>query len=260
MESAVDYWTAKALLDWQVEMGADEAICDAPVDRYTLQDKPKVTAKPAAAAQTPPEVPTAPEVDAVQIAKDAASAAQDLDGLRAAMMAFEHCDLKAAARNFIFSGGTAGSSVMIITDAPDREDDRSGTLLSGRVGALFDKMIGAIGLSREGEASVYLAPVVPWNPPQNREPNAPELDMMRPFLTRHIELAAPKLLVLMGNGPCQALLGRSGMTRLRGTWIEAAGLPALPMFAPAHLMSAPMAKRDAWADLLDLKSRLKGLT
>ena len=84
--------------------------------------------------------------------------------------------------------------------------------------------------------------------------------MTTPFLRRHIELVKPKLLVLMGNGPCQALLGRSGMTRLRGTWVEAASLPALPMFAPAHLLANPTAKRAAWEDLLSLKSRLKDLS
>jgi len=190
----------------------------------------------------------------------AATQATDITGLRSALMAFEHCDLKAAARNFIFADGAVGSKVMVITDAPDRDDDRAGRLMSGRAGVLFDKMIGAIDLARDGENAIYMAPVLPWNPPQNRDPSAAELDMIRPFLTRHIELAKPELLVLMGNGPCQALLGRSGMTRLRGKWVEAAGRPALPLFSPAHLMGSPAAKRDAWADLLDLKARLRGLS
>jgi len=266
MESAVDYWTSKALLDWQVEMGADEAICDTPIDRYGLQAKtpaPKAAGSPDAASRTAPNsnapspMPDPVEIDAVQVARDAAAAASDLDGLQAAMFAFEHCDLKAAARNFIFSDGIAGSEVMIITDAPDRDDDRAGQLLSGRSGVLFDKMIAAIGLSRVGENAIYAAPVCPWNPPQNRDANAAELAMMGPFLTRHIELAAPRIIVLMGNGPCQALLGRSGMTRLRGTWADVLDRPALPMFAPSFLMANGAAKRDAWADLLSVKARLK---
>jgi DNA polymerase len=84
--------------------------------------------------------------------------------------------------------------------------------------------------------------------------------MMRPFLDRHIELAAPKVLILMGNGACQSLLGKNGMTRLRGSWAETAGVPALPMFAPSYLLQNPSAKRDAWADLLSLKARLKDLS
>ncbi len=256
MESAVDYWTSKALLDWQVEMGADEAMCDEPIDRYALEDKkPAPKVKPADTA--PPEPTPEPQVDTAAIAQSTAQAAQDLDGLRAAMLAFEHCDLKAAARNFIFSDGTAGSDVMIITDAPDRDDDRAGQLMAGRAGVLFDKMFAAIGLARTGDNAVYMAPVIPWNPPQNRDPNATELAMMVPFLKRHIELAAPKVLVLMGNGPCHALMGRSGMTRLRGKWADVENVPALPVFAPSYLLTNGPSKRDAWADLLALKSRMK---
>ncbi|HCP80735.1 MAG TPA: uracil-DNA glycosylase, partial [Octadecabacter sp.] len=124
----------------------------------------------------------------------------------------------------------------------------------------LDKMLAAIGLGRSGDAPVYMAPVIPWNPPQNRDPNAAELAMMQPFLERHIALAAPKVLILMGNGPCHAMIKKSGMTRLRGGWTEAAGVPAIPMFAPSYLLTNPAAKRDAWADLLSLKARLKDLT
>jgi DNA polymerase len=79
--------------------------------------------------------------------------------------------------------------------------------------------------------------------------------MMRPFLHRHIALAQPKFLVVMGNISAQALLGKRGITRLRGNWSEVAGLPALPMFHPAYLLRNPSAKREAWADLLSLRVR-----
>ncbi|MCF2871194.1 uracil-DNA glycosylase [Octadecabacter sp. G9-8] len=259
MESATEFWGAKAALDWQVEMGADEAICDAPIDCYALDAK-KPVPKAVAVENATPGIPEPVEVDAVAVAKDAAAAAQDLDGLRAAMLAFEHCALKAGARNMVFAGGAVGADVMIISDAPDREEDKAGAMFVGRSGVLLDKMLGAIGMGRSGEAPVYIVPACPWNPPQNREPNAAELAMLRPFLERHIALAAPKVLVLMGNGPCQALLGKNGMTRLRGGWTDAADLPAIPMFAPSYLLQNGSAKRDAWADLLSLKSRLKGLS
>ena len=259
MESGMEFWTAKAMLDWQVEMGADEAIGDTPIDRYALEDK-KPAPKVAAVPDAKPAIPAPIKVDAVAEAQDAARAAQDLAGLQAAMAAFRHCQLSDAARNLVFSDGVAGSPVMIITDAPDRDDDRAGTLYSGRTGTLFDKMIAAIGLSRSGDNAVYLAPVVPWNPPQNLDPNPEDLAMMLPFLQRHIELAAPKLIVLMGNSPCHALIKKSGMTRLRGTWTEAEGHPAIPMFAPSYLLNTPTAKRDTWADLLSLKAKLRDLS
>lgn len=84
--------------------------------------------------------------------------------------------------------------------------------------------------------------------------------MMQPFLHRHIELANPDVLVVVGNHSCQALLGKRGITRLRGNWTEARGKPALPMFHPAYLLRNPAAKRDAWADLLSLQAHLRGGT
>ena len=81
---------------------------------------------------------------------------------------------------------------------------------------------------------------------------------MLPFVKCHIELVAPEIVVLMGNIPCQALIGQRGITRLRGTWTEVQGRPALPMFHPAFLLRQPLMKREAWADLLALKARLEG--
>lgn len=265
MQTDVDFWTAKALLDWQIEMGADEAIQDTPVNRYDLPDKaPKAapaaqpSAQPSAVPATAGIVPDAPEIDAVAEASIAASAAQDLTALREAMAAYSHCDLKAGARNLVFADGIAGAPVMIVGEAPGRDEDREGRPFVGRAGQLLDKMLAAIDLGRaRDDAPVYITNVLPWRPPQNRTPDAGEIAMLLPFLKRHIQLAQPKLLVLMGNTPCQALLGRTGITRMRGNWTEALGLPTLPMFHPAYLLRTPAAKRETWADLLALKAKLK---
>ena len=80
--------------------------------------------------------------------------------------------------------------------------------------------------------------------------------MLRPFVVRHVELAAPDLVVAMGNTACAGLLGQKGITRIRGNWTSFAGRPCLPMFHPAFLLRTPHAKREAWADLLSLKARL----
>ena len=119
-------------------------------------------------------------------------------------------------------------------------------------------MFAAIGHARGDEANpIYITNVLPWRPPQNRDPKPEEVAMMLPFLERHIALANPELLVLMGNHSCQALLGRKGITKMRGQWDEAFGRPALPMLHPAYLLRMPQAKRDAWADLLSLQARLR---
>ena len=81
--------------------------------------------------------------------------------------------------------------------------------------------------------------------------------MMVPFVRRHIALADPEVLILMGNTPCGALLGRAGILRMRGNWTQAEGRPVMPMTHPAYLLRNPAAKREAWADLLEIQAKLK---
>ncbi len=252
MESALDPYTARALLEWQVELGVTDAIVDAPVDRYALPDTaPKV--KKSAAAQ--PAVQKPAKADPVVEAKKAASAASSLDQLRAALEAFEHCDLKRGARQLVFADGTPGAPVMIVGEAPGRDEDRAGKPFVGRAGQLLDRMLAAIDMDRA--QNVYITNVLPWRPPQNRDPRPDEIAMMQPFLERHVALSKPKVLVVMGNISCQAVLNKRGITRLRGQWDQALNLPVLPMLHPAYLLRQPHAKRQAWADLLDLRAYLE---
>jgi DNA polymerase len=262
-----DDFAALAILQWQAEMGADEAIGDLPVDCFALPEKlaaPKLAPAPAAPASAGPErampVALAPEgPDPVAVARQAAGGAGTLEALRAALEAFDLCDLKKGAKSTVFADGTAGARVMIIGEAPGRDEDVQGKPFVGRAGQLLDKMFAAIGLSRTAPdpgAALYITNTLPWRPPGNRDPEPAELAMLRPFLARHVELAAPDLIVLMGNAACDAGLGKRGILRLRGAWAEAFGRPALPMTHPAYLLRNPAAKREAWADLLSLKARL----
>lgn len=256
MESVDQAHLARTYLDWLVELGADEAICDTPIDRYALADRPKAPAvKPPSETRTPIQAEGPADVaDPVEAARMAAQGAGDLPALRAALQSYEHCELKRGARNLVFADGTPGARVMIIGEAPGRDEDREGRPFVGRAGQLLDRMLAAIDLSRG--SSVYITNVLPWRPPQNRDPKPEEIAMMQPFLQRHVELAAPDLLVVMGNISCHAVLGKRGITRLRGTWAEAYSRPVMPMFHPAYLLRQPAAKRETWADLLELKARL----
>ena len=148
---------------------------------------------------------------------------------------------------------------MILGEAPGRDEDREGRPFVGRAGQLLDRMFDAIGMARtsdDADAALYITNVLPWRPPQNRDPKPEEIAMMKPFLERHVALAAPDVLVLMGNISCQGVLGKRGITRLRGQWGEAFGKPVLPMFHPAYLLRSPHVKRETWADLLELRARL----
>ncbi|HSG57371.1 MAG TPA: uracil-DNA glycosylase, partial [Paracoccaceae bacterium] len=175
--------------------------------------------------------------------------------------AYEGCELKRGARNLVFADGTPAARVMIIGEAPGREEDREGRPFVGPAGQLLDRMLAAIGMARDAEdtaQAVYITNVLPWRPPQNREPTPDEIAMLLPFVRRHVELAQPEILLVMGNSACDAVLGQRGITRLRGQWAEVWGLPVLPMLHPAYLLRTPAAKREAWADLLALQARLRG--
>jgi len=260
MGVALEYHDALAQLAWQIELGADEALGDDPLDRYDL---PVAAPKPVAVAaqtQAPVAAPAvADEVDPVAVARDMAQGAQDIAGLQAAMAAFEYCDLKKGARSLVFADGKPEARVMIIGEASTREEDTIGTPFVGPAGALLDRMFAAIGLDRaspDADHAIYLTNFLPWRLPQNREPAPQELAMLLPFVKRHVELADPKLVVPMGNIACQGVLGRRGIARMRGQWQEAWGRPALPMLHPLALMKDPLTKREAWADLLSIKSEL----
>lgn len=264
----MSYSAMLAALDFQIELGADTCIAETPLDRYS---KPEANAEPGLGATAAPVsgvfMPKAapPPVQVIQAdpigdARRAAAGAGTLDGLRDAIAAYDHCELKKGARSLVFSDGRPDARVMIIGEAPGRDEDIQGRPFVGRAGQLLDRMFGAIGLSRTApaaDAALYITNILPWRPPQNRDPKPEEIAMMKPFVERHVELVSPDLLVLMGNISCQAMLGRRGITRLRGTWAEALGLPALPMFHPAYLLRNPAAKREAWADLLELGARLR---
>lgn len=253
---AAEFHRDLAALAWQVELGADEALGEVPVDRYRLgapqqEAASAPVAAPVVAAQT--EAETVP--DPVQAARAAAEAARDLDGLCAAIAAFDGLELKKGARNTVFSDGRPGARVMIVGEAPGADEDRQGKPFVGRAGQLLDKMFAAIGLSR-ADGGLYITNILPWRPPGNRTPEPAEIATMMPFVARHVALAAPDVLIPMGNVSCQGLIGRQGITRLRGRWTEGLGRPVLPMFHPAYLLRSPQAKREAWADLLELKAWL----
>ncbi len=270
MIDSLSYDDALAALAWQVELGADEALLDHPVDRFDLP-APVATTTGAAAAPAPamarppltsatPVQHATPDADGIAIARQVAEAAGSIATLHAALAGFEHCELKRGARGLVFADGHPSARVMVVGEVPGRDEDEAGKPFVGAPGQMLDAMFAAIGLDRraEGENGLYLTDVLPWRPPQDRLPRPEELAIMAPFLRRHIALAEPDVLILMGNHPCAALLDRRGIARMRGTWEVVLGVPALPMLHPGDLLKTPIAKREAWADLLVVKARLEG--
>lgn len=261
MTLAMDPRLIAALLDWQAELGADECIGDVGVDRFAVP-APAIAKAVTRADPAPLAAPPVPQpgVDPVAEAQVLAARARTLAELAELQGGYGHCELKKGARNFVFADGRAGARVMFLGEAPGDQEDRQGKPFVGAAGQLLDRMLAAIGLDRQSpnpDRAVYISNVLPWRPPGNRDPEPAEIAMMQPFVRRHIELAAPQVLVLVGNHACQAILGYKGITRLRGQWTGALGLPVLPMLHPAYLLRNPVAKREAWADMLALQAKLR---
>ncbi len=223
---------------------------------------PKRTA-PAARASAPPPASapvSVPDEQAVASARFAAESARSLDELKTALEAFNGCNLKNGARNTVFVSGNSASGIMVIGPMPNADDDRDGIPFSGRQGQLLDRMLGAIGLSRDG---VLLTNVIPWRPPGNRMPSQAEMDICRPFLERQVALAEPKLLLLLGNFPARFFFGGNGTIHsMRGEWREIAfggiSCSAIATLHPQELLAAPANKALAWQDLLMFKMRSHG--
>jgi DNA polymerase len=259
-------------LRFLVELGADEAIGDTPLDRFAAPSPPPVPerkAPPVRAVPAPPPAPPiaapVPAAQAVVSARDAAARAQDLDEIRAALAAFDGCPLKATATNLVFSDGVPGAPVMIVGEAPGADEDRLGKPFVGVSGQLLDRMLGFVGLDRK--TNVYIANVIPWRPPANRTPTAAEIAACEPFIRRQIELARPKVLLFVGNISTKTLLGTTeGIIKMRGKWRDytspglPAPIPALPIFDPAYLLRTPSQKRESWRDLLSLAAKLRSPT
>lgn len=259
---------AAATLAWLIEAGADEAIGAAPVDRYAAAAPIPTPEQPAHAIPRPaaPALPASADLplsgrEAASNARALAESCADLDALRAALAGFDGCALRKTATNLVFADGNPAASVMLIGEAPGRDEDLRGLPFVGRSGQLLDLMLGAIGLDRD---TVYITNLLPWRPPGNRKPTTAEMTICLPFLERHIALQNPKVLVFLGGTAAGALLGvADGIMRLRGRWLnyELAGrtVPALPTFHPAFLLRQPARKREAWSDLLMLQDRLADL-
>jgi DNA polymerase len=247
-----------AALAWQLELGADEAVGELPVDRFERAPPASRTRAP---AMPPVAEPVAPE-PVVRGSAEIAAACADLAALRAALEGFEGCTLRIGARQAVFADGNPRARVMVIGEAPGREEDRAGLPFVGRSGQLLDRMLAAIGLSRRSEdpaSAAYITNTLPWRPPGNREPSSDEIAMMLPFLHRHIELKAPEALLLVGAAAVRTLMQTGeGITRMRGRWLDWRGVPAIATFHPAALLRDGAKKREAWADLLTLRARLDG--
>ncbi|MBN8913702.1 MAG: uracil-DNA glycosylase [Rhizobiales bacterium] len=216
-------------------------------------------AAPEPRAEPRPGFAAAPPDAAELAARTIARNAKTLDDLEAALRGFDGCGLKATAKNLCFYRGAPRARLMIIGEAPGREEDLEGRPFVGRAGQLLDKMLAAIGLK---EADVHITNVVYWRPPGNRTPTPQESQVCRPFLDRQVELVEPDIVLLLGGAAAKQVLDTTdGIMRIRGKWreIQSGGhaVKTMATLHPAYLLRTPAAKRQAWRDLLAVQAALE---
>ena len=204
-------------------------------------------------------LPAIPDENAVAEARFAAESARSLAELKLALEGFSGCNLKASARSTIFAEGNPQSGIMVIGPMPTADDDREGLAFSGRSGLLLDRMLFAIGLSRN---DVLISTIIPWRPPGDRMPSAPEAAICRPFIERQIALAEPRHVLLLGNFAARFFLGETGTIHaLRGQWREIGSTSyrteALATLHPQELLTAPASKALAWQDLQAFMAKVR---
>lgn len=270
-----------ALLQWHIDMGCDECIADAPIDRFAASVAAMSVRAPESMPAGAPPVPpptaagtpmpaatkgtriSAAEVDSqLQItnARHLAEQATTITELRAAIETFEGCALKKTATNLVLSDGPENARLMLVGEAPGAEEDRQGVPFVGPSGQLLNAMLESIGIARE---QVLISNSVFWRPPGNRTPTTQETVVCRPFIERLIEIVHPRVLVCVGAPSAHNLLGETqGISRLRGKWYMfqtprlSAPVDATALFHPAYLLRTPIKKRDAWHDMLMIKQKL----
>jgi len=260
---------ARALLTFYAEAGVDASIGEEPVNRFAAAEPaPAPSARSEASLKSldrrlkeyvPPPLapPAAPDLAALE-AREAAKNAKTLDELRAILEKFDGCALKTTATKLVFADGNPQAKLMLVGEAPGRDEDIEGLPFVGRSGKLLDRMLAAIGRDRTG---VYIANIVPWRPPGNRTPTPQESAICLPFILRQIELADPDILVCLGGPSAQTLLGvKDGITKIRGRWFPfdtgKREIRAMPTFHPAFLLRSPLQKRFAWRDFLAIQQAL----
>ncbi len=187
-----------------------------------------------------------------------AAAAPDLNALRQALQDFDGCGLKKTARQLVFADGNPRAKIMLVGEAPGRDEDAQGLPFVGRSGQLLDRMLAAIGLDR---SKVYISNVIYWRPPANRTPTADERAMCEPFVRRQIELVQPKVMMSLGGSALTALFGQQGIMKTRGqaqTYSHnGLEIPAIPTLHPAALLRNPANKRLVWQDLLTFQEMVE---
>ena len=189
------------------------------------------------------------------------SKGKELQRLKQNITNIKNCELKKNSKNIVFSDGNPNSKIMIVGEGPGANEDLEGVPFIGKTGELLDKMLLSINLGRD---NVYITNVVNYRPPENRNPTTEEIARYLPYLTKHIEIIDPKILILLGSSALNAVVGdEQKISEIRGKWINKkigkCSTSVIVSFHPAFLMRQPDQKAMSWIDLKMIKKKMSDL-
>lgn len=179
-----------------------------------------------------------------------ASLEETLDAIRQDLGDCQRCGLGASRKKLVYGVGNPNARLVLVGEAPGREEDQKGEPFVGEAGRLLDKILQAMGMQR---ADVYICNVLKCRPPNNRDPQPEEVATCETFLTRQIAAIKPQVIVGLGRFAVQSLLqSKVPISRIRGEWQTYQGIPLMPTYHPAYLLRNPEGKRDVWEDMKEV--------
>lgn len=180
---------------------------------------------------------------------------ETLEDIRSDLGDCQRCKLAPLRKHIVFGTGHPRAALMFVGEAPGADEDEQGLPFVGRAGQLLTRIIEAISLKRE---DVYICNVIKCRPPENRTPERDEIDSCEPFLRRQIESVRPRVIVCLGSPAMQTLLKiKTGITQIRGQWLDYNGIKLMATFHPAYCLRWPDKKREVWEDMKKVRDYLR---
>jgi uracil-DNA glycosylase len=224
--------------------------------RDLLEDLGRLGAREVLLPELPLGLPVCPpEVRGLDEGGETCCRRETLEEIRAELEDCRRCSLCQGRKTVVFGVGNPRARVVFVGEAPGREEDEKGEPFVGEAGRLLDRILFAMGLTRE---EVYICNVEKCRPPGNRDPLPEEIAACEPFLKRQLAAIRPQLIVTLGRFAAQTLLRETTpIGRLRGCWREYQGIPLMPTYHPAFLLRNPSGKREVWEDMKQVMARLR---
>ena len=186
---------------------------------------------------------------------------QEIIELKKLINSIQNCNLKNNSQNLILGNDNLNSPIMIIGEAPGLEEEKTGKTFQGESGALLEKMLNAINISKQ---NVYSSYAINFRPPEDRKPTTQEIKRYSVFLKEHISIIDPKIVILFGSTAMESVTSTNKrISEERGKWKEIIlknkTYPIMITFSPSYLIRFPENKKFSWNDLKKIKQKIVDL-